>query len=115
MEHSGGDHNGFCCGRCRDPWRVGDGPQCEAVARNPLPAANAVVPAAPVAAIPILGTDAPVAAAADPVVPAEPTGTRDGGPRGFQPLQRGLTDASLGDPGISRPLGPVWAHAAYHA
>ena len=71
MEHSCGDHNGFCCGRCRDPVRVGHGPKCEAVARNPLPARAAVIPAAPVAAIPTLGTIAPVAAAADPVVPVK--------------------------------------------
>ena len=55
MEHSSGDHHGFCCGRSRDPYRDGHGPQCEAVARNPLSAAVAVVPAAPVAAILILG------------------------------------------------------------
>ena len=86
MEHSSGDHHGFCCGRCRDPYRDGHGPQCEAVARNPLPAAETVVPAAPVAAIPMLGTDAPVAAAADPVVPAEgPPGHVVVDPVGFNP------------------------------
>ena len=45
-----------------------------------------MVPAAPVATVPILGTDAPVVAAADPVVPVEgPLGHEVVHPADFNP------------------------------
>ena len=85
MEHSSGSHHG-CCGRCRDPYRDGHGPQCEAVARNPLPVANAGVPAAPVSAIPIQVTNAPVVAVAEPIVTAAgPLGHEARDPADFNP------------------------------
>ena len=54
--------------------------------RNPLPAENVGVPAAPVTAIPIHGTIAPVDAVADPVVPAAgPLGHEASDPADFDP------------------------------
>ena len=61
-------------------------PAVVVTARSRMPAANAGVPAAPVAAIPIQGTNAPVVAVAEPAVPAEgPLGHEVRDPADFNP------------------------------
>ena len=44
MGHSRGKYDGFCCGRCRDPWHSGHGPACERIENFFVVVATTVTP-----------------------------------------------------------------------
>ena len=44
MGHSNGEYDGFCCGRCKDPWHNGHGPACEGLRQTIALVAQTVTP-----------------------------------------------------------------------